>query len=130
MTPFELSPWAECWGMLGEICGCCEGPWVYRDHHNSHTIHPHSRAIGPRTQSTRSLLHSPQRGVIRTLMFLPTDASWGKVSVCKEPWHPGKTTTRCPWAHNNCTFRRSFLTVSPRMLSSSDMDKHLFFINF
>ncbi len=56
--------------MLGEICGCCESPWVHRDDHN-HMFHPHSPTIGPRTQSAGSLLHSPQGAFIRALMFCP-----------------------------------------------------------
>ncbi len=75
MTPCELSPWAESWVMLGEKCGCCEGPWVHRDNHNSHMFHPHSPTIGPRTQSAGSLLHSPQGGFHQSLDVLPTDAT-------------------------------------------------------
>ncbi len=72
------SPWAECW-----VC------WVTRvavvkvpgrtGIITTATRFTHiSPAIGPRTQSTRSLLHSPQGCFIRTLVFLPTDATWAK----------------------------------------------------
>ncbi len=102
--------------MSGEMCGCCEGPWAYRDHHNNCTFHPHFPAIGPRTQSTRSLLHSPQRGVFRTLMFLPTDATRAKFSACRGPWWQRTTMTWSPWSDSRAWWvtRVGFLSIPVR----------------
>ncbi len=56
---------------------------------------------------------------------VPLGWQWGlKVSCVGCSEH-----TRVPWdAHDTCTFRRQFQSVSPRMLCSRDIDKLFFFI--
>ncbi len=115
MTPCKLSPWAEWWGMLGEICGCCESPWVHRDDHN-HMFHPHSPTIGPRTQSAGSLLHSTQGAFIRALMFCPLMQSVPKSQPAGGPWWQRTTTTWSPWSDSRAWWvtRVGCLSISVR----------------
>ncbi len=93
-TPCGLSPWADGREMWVKCAVVVMIP--VRPGHNTHTFHPTCPNIRPKDSVRMESRHHPSG----TPNPSTTEATWARVSVCKEPWHLRTTITQILWSNS------------------------------
>ncbi len=100
--------------MLGEKCGCCEGPWVHRDNHNSHMFHITDHR--PKNSVSREFAALSPRGLSSEPWCFAHWCNPCQILSLQGPWWQRTTMTWSPWSDSRAWWvtRVGFLSIPVR----------------